>query len=113
MISHLLSQARSQARHSAGTAGIGLFAGLTLCVGLAFWTSAAWYLLVALTSPMHACLILGAIYTGAALIAFAVVAARGNKPTPLPEPEKKPQATMDNLVSAFMSGLNAGARTRS
>lgn len=113
MISKLLSQARTQARHSAGTAGIGLFAGLALCVGLAFWTGAAWYLLVTLTSPFHACLILGAIYTGAALIGFAIVAARADKPSPPPEPEKKPEATMDNLVSAFMTGLSAGARTRS
>lgn len=113
MIENLLSQARAKARHSAGTAGIGVFAGLALCVGLAFWTGAAWYLLLTLTSPMHACLILGAIYTGAALIGFGIVAMRAEKAVPPPEPVKQPEATMDNLVTAFMKGLNAGARTRS
>lgn len=113
MFPNLLSQARAQARHSAGTAGIGVFAGLALCLGLAFWTGAAWYLLVALTTPLNACLILGAIYTGAALIGFAIVSMRAKKPVAPPEPAKQPEATMDNLVSAFMTGLTAGARTRS
>lgn len=112
MLSNMLANARAQARHSAQSAGIGVFASLALIVGLAFWTGAIWLFLLTLTSPLNACVILGAAYTGAGLIGFATITMRRAKPVQQTS-TKPPQATMDGLVSAFMTGLTAGARTRS
>ena len=112
MLTNMLANARAQALHSAQSAGIGVFASLALLVGLAFWTGATWLFLLTLTSPLNACVILGAVYTGAGLIGFAAIAMRSAKPTPQ-TPKSPPEATVEGLLSAFMTGVTAGARTRS
>lgn len=109
----MLANARAQASHSAKTASIGAFAGLAILVGLAFWTGAAWLFLLTVTTPLNASIILGAVYTGAGLIGFAIVSMRGQKPVAPTAPPKPPEATLETLLSAFMTGLNAGARKRS
>lgn len=111
MLEQLVSKARAQAEQTAQTAAIGLFACVALAVGLAFWTLAGWLLLVTVTSPANAAVILGAVYSGAGIIALAVISTRRKKPVPQPAP--KPDASLESLLSAFMTGLNAGARTRS
>ncbi|MCX7566576.1 phage holin family protein [Sulfitobacter sp. F26169L] len=114
MIGNLIANARAQAQHTAGTAAIGLCAGIALCIGLAFWTAACWMFLITVTSILNATIIIAAIYTGAGLIGLAIASMRSRKTPPAPEPVRQPEPpTMDNLVAAFMSGLTAGARTRS
>ena len=113
MLENVLAQARAQASHSAQSAGIGVFAGLAMAVGLAFWTGACWFFLLTLTTPLNACLIIGAVYTGAGMIGFSIVSMRSRKPQPPPTPVKRPEATMEALIGAFLSGLDAGARRRS
>ena len=113
MVSGMLAKASAQAGHSARTVGIGLFASLALLVGLAFWTGAAWFLLLTVTTPLNACLVLGAVYTGAALVAFSVMSMRSKKPVAPPQPTKAAEANMETMMAAFMTGLNAGSRRRS
>ncbi|WP_298858584.1 hypothetical protein [uncultured Sulfitobacter sp.] len=112
MISAIVNKARAKAEHTAGTAAIGLGASLALGVGLAFWTGAGWLYLITVTTPLNAAMILGALYTGAGCIGFAVVATRRQAPI-TKEPVVETSPTFDNIMSAFMSGVTAGARTRS
>lgn len=98
---------KTKAKQAARTAGIGAAAMLALAIGLMFWTLAAWLFLLTQTSPLGAAAILGALYSGAGLIGVAVVLMRK-------EPQEQPTATptIDSLVSAFMTGVKAGSRTR-
>lgn len=90
-----------------------MLAGLAILAGLAFWTAAGWFFLLTVTTPLNASLILGALYTGAGLIGFGIVSMRSRKAAAPRKPAKAPEATLESLVSAFITGLNAGARTRS
>ena len=114
MLSHLVARARVQVEQTAQTAAIGLFACVALTVGLVFWTLAGWLFLLTVTTPLNAAVILGAVYTGVGLIGLASVSMRRKKPVPQPAPvAPAPEATFEGLMAAFMSGMNAGARTRS
>jgi hypothetical protein len=114
MLGHLAEGMRLRAAHVARTTAIGLGAGILLCVGIAFWTAAGWMFLLTQTSAVNAAVIMGALYTGAALIGFGVVASRRRTPPPAPQPAPPPPTpSFDTLMGAFMSGVTAGARTRS
>jgi amino acid transporter len=99
----------ARTKYAAGTAGIGAFATIALCVGLVFWTMAAWIFLATVVSTLAAALILGSFYTGAAFLGFAVMSARKRRviahrpPRPL---------TTESIIAAFISGIKAGASTR-
>lgn len=73
MFDRLLTTARAQARETAQTAAIGVFAIVALAVGISFWTVAGWLFLLTVTTA----------------------------------------ATLEKLIAAFISGMNAGAKTRS
>jgi hypothetical protein len=109
----MIAHARAKAGYSAKTASIGMFAAFAMIIGLAFWTAAAWLLLLTLTTALNASLIIGAFYTGAGLLGFGIVAVRTQKSVAPPAPVKAPEATLESLISAFITGLNAGARKRS
>ncbi|KIN74163.1 hypothetical protein [Sulfitobacter guttiformis] len=113
MLAAFIDSARREAKHTAGTAAISFGAGILLCIGLAFWTAAGWMLLLTVTSPINAAMIMGAIFTGAALIGFAVVSVRGSNHKKRPAHAAPKPPTLDGLIAAFISGLTAGARTRS
>ena len=113
MFANLISHARAQAQHTAGVAAIGLGAGIALCVGLAFWTVAIWFLVLAVAGPVTAALIIGALYTGAGLIGLSIASTRARKNISPPKPVEEPPAPdMDGLIGAFITGLKAGARAR-
>lgn len=89
-----------------------------LAVGIAFWTIAAWLFLLTVTTAVNAPIILGALYTGAGLVGFGVASMRSQKTVQKPAPPepvspKSPEATLEKLIAAFISGMNAGAKTRS
>jgi hypothetical protein len=113
MLDSIFASARIRAAHTARSTAIGLGAAVFLCVGIGFWTAAGWMFLVTQTTALNAAIIMGALYTGAALVCFGVIAARHAKPLPKPQPAVQPAPTFDNLVAAFMTGLSAGSRTRS
>lgn len=114
MFDTLISQARNSARRSAKTAAISAGAAVALAVGLAFWTAAGWIFLLTLTTSLNAAIIIGALYTGAGLIGFAIASMRGSK-TPPPQPAQPPKGapTIESFITAFMTGVTAGSRTRS
>lgn len=112
MINAILHNARAKAEHTAGTAAIGLAASIALGIGLLFWTGAGWPFLLTVTTPLNPAMILGAVYTGAGCIGFAVVSTRRQAPVQK-EPIVEAAPTVDNLISAFLSGLSAGSRKRS
>jgi len=113
MFDNFIRQARNTARRSARTAAIGLGASIALAVGLAFWTAAGWFFLLTQTTALNAAVIMGALYTGAGLIGFAVVSMRGSKPPEPAAPPPQSPPTVESLIAAFISGMNAGSRTRS
>ena len=114
MLSHLVARVRVQVEQSAQTAAIGLFVFIALSVGLVFWTMAGWLFLLTVTTPLNAAVILAAVYTGIGLIALAMASVRRKKPVVRPEPvAAAPDASLEGLLAAFMTGMNAGARTRS
>jgi|AntRauTorckE5430_2_1112549.scaffolds.fasta_scaffold12883_3 hypothetical protein len=99
----------AKTKHAAGTAGIGLIASFALCIGLGFWTLSAWMFLLTQTTPLNAAIILAAVYTGAGLIGFGVVSSRKRSHVQHQPPAT---ATVDSLMSAFMTGVKAGSSTR-
>lgn len=115
MFDTLISQARDSARHSAKTAAISVGAAVAIAVGLAFWTAAGWIFLLTLTTSLNAAIIIGALYTGAGLIGFAIASMRGSRTPPPPQPAQPHQGppTIESFITAFMTGVTAGSRTRS
>ncbi len=114
MLGQFVSRAEAKASHAARSAAIGLGAGIALCVGLFFWTLAAWLFLLTVTSSMVAALIIGCIYSGGGLIGFAIISSRGRKTPPAPvQRNPEPQVGLDALVAAFMKGAQAGSRVKS
>lgn len=111
MLDTLKANIRHEAEQTARKAAFGFAGGLLLAAGIAFWTAAAWMFLLTLTTSLNTALIIGSVYAGGGLICLALAARRPVKPSK-PAPAPKP-ASMDSLVAAFMTGLNAGARTRS
>ncbi|MCA0042240.1 phage holin family protein [Celeribacter litoreus] len=86
---------------------LGLAGGLLLIIGLGFLTLAAWILLVDLQGTANAALIIGCVYTGAALLTLAATRVK-RQPAPPPE-----QPSPMGLVSqAFLEGLGAGYSAR-
>lgn len=113
MLEHFASRVRAEAEQTAQTAAIGLFATLAIATGLAFWTLAVWLFLLTVTTAINAAVILGAFYTGAGLVGFAIASVRRKKPVSKPQQPQPPEATLESLLTAFMSGMNAGAKARS
>ena len=119
MFDHLQSRIHDAASRAGRTAAIGLGASVALCVGLGFLTLSAWLFLLTVTEPAMAALIIGGVYTGTALIAFATLSSSDRntrKPSAkLQEKtaEAEEEAPLPPLAQAFVSGLRAGARARS
>ena len=114
MLGQFVSRAEAKASHVARSAAIGLGAGIAMCIGLFFWTLAAWLFLLTVTAPMVAALIIGCIYSGGGLIGFAIISSRSRKPPPAPLQSKpEPQVGLDGLVDAFIKGAQAGSRVKS
>lgn len=118
MIDKALDKASRKASHAAGSAAIGLGAGVALAVGVAFWTLAAWLFMTEVTTAMNAAAIIGAVYVGLGCLGFAVVSIRGKKqktyhPPAAEHAPQQQQANVDNLMGAFVTGMNAGIRARS
>lgn len=111
----LFEQRASHAAKKAGrTVAIGLGALISLGVGCAFLTLSAWLFLVTVTEPAIAALIIGGVYTGAALILLARAGtSKSEKPAPAPTPDQPLPPDMSPLVAAFVTGIQAGARARS
>jgi|AntRauMFilla1563_2_1112583.scaffolds.fasta_scaffold45534_2 hypothetical protein len=107
MFDRIMASASAQAAHTARSTAIGLGAGILLCIGIGFWTLAGWMFLLTQTTAVNAAMIIGALYTGAALLGFGFLASRHAVPPPTAQPAPP---TFDTLVAAFMTGLSAGSR---
>ncbi|MBD3665115.1 hypothetical protein [Sulfitobacter aestuariivivens] len=118
MIQAFLVRAKVSAAHTAQTAVLGLVGLMALLVGLAFFTLAAWLGLSAVTTPLNAALIIGAVYFGLAFVIFAVIALRARTKrlahTALQTPHPAAPATaegMAGIIAAFLAGLTAGRKS--
>ncbi|QUJ75957.1 hypothetical protein KDD17_13620 [Sulfitobacter albidus] len=113
MFDRALDKASASAKSAARNAALGLIAGLTFTVGLAFLTVAAWLVLATLMPLFQVAAIIGAVYVGIACIVLAILLTRGKgttEPAPVASP---PPPSFDGLLGAFMTGMNAGAQARS
>ncbi|MEQ6249289.1 hypothetical protein ABMC89_10405 [Sulfitobacter sp. HNIBRBA3233] len=115
MLDRLLAHASHRASHAAGSAAIGLGAGILLFVGLGFWTAAGWIFLISVTTALNAALIMGSVFFGAALIGFAIVAIRRRNERIRNSHSSARQKAMsiEQIILAFVTGMTAGSRTRS
>ena len=113
MISSLIANARAEAAQTAKSAAFGFAGSVLLCVGVGFWTAAAWMFLVTLTTVLNTAVILGAVYSGAGLIAFGLAAAKRHKSAKPSPAQEASQPTIESFLAAFVTGLTAGSKLRS
>ncbi|MDP0927846.1 phage holin family protein [Paracoccus onubensis] len=97
-----------------GAAMLGMIGGISLIIGLAFLTAAAWIALADRYDTLVAALVLGCVYVALSAVLLAILAMRGSRrpasrpPAPPPRPASDPLA----LVEAFFSGFEAARRKR-
>lgn len=84
--------------------------GLSLAVGLAFLTVAAWIFLTAVATPLTAALVIGGVYTGLGLIMMGLSSARSTEPAPVARTHAPSEAPP--LMQAFLHGMQAGANAQ-
>ena len=114
-----MHNAQVAATRTAHTAVLGLAAGLLLTVGGGFLTLAAWLLLLTVTTPLYAAVILGCTFSGVALILLAVMSARRkSNAKQLERVAQQPQTVpsgdiVNQLVMTFLAGITAGRKARS
>lgn len=114
MLTQLVLRAEAKAARTARSAAIGFGAGVCLCIGLFFWTVAAWIFLLSVTSAGAAAVVLACAYTGAGLIGLGVLSLRRRRvpPAAVAPPAPPPAVGLDGLVDSFMKGVQAGSRVR-
>lgn len=116
MFDRLIQRAEDSAARTARKAALGLGAGIFMVVGVGFLTVAAWMLISALLSPLHAATIIGATFLGVGLILVGFAASKTSD-TVAPEPKQGPsrpaEEMLPQMVAAFMSGIQAGRQARS
>jgi len=98
------------ARLAARRAAFGLVSTLLLLVGFAFFTAAAFMAMQAARGAIFAALVVGAAYTGLALILLAIGMRR-----PLPPPVAAPPVaavSLAGIAGAFVQGIGAGIAAR-
>ncbi len=115
MLTNLVRKAQNTAARTARKTAFGAGALACLGVGLGFLTAAAWMFLLTQTTPMNAALILGGVYSGVGFVLLAIMGSIGKS-----DSEEKPtesaamvEADIAKIITAFMTGLSAGRRTRS
>lgn len=118
MLSGLINKARDSAARTARQAALGAGGLLFILVGLGFLTMAAWLFLITVTTPMNAALILGGTYFGIGFILIGAGSYAGQQHRKVQEPELRtpaatPEQMVPQIVSAFLTGLAAGQKTRS
>lgn len=118
MFDGLVDKVQDAAARSGCKAAIGLDAVICLSVGLAFLPFAAWLVLVSVTTPINAPLIIGGVYSGIALIMIGALNADGDTVSSEPSRHAHQCERTDvnmgpKIVEAFTNGLHAGWRLRS
>jgi len=116
MLSGFIRQAQRTAKQTARKAALGLVGGLFALAGTSFLTLAAWLYLMTVTTALNAALILGAAYMGLELIFLALSAAKTGPSAhqkPAEPAEPKQDDMMSQVVTAFMTGVQAGQKARS
>jgi len=108
-----MHNAQAAATRTAHTAVLGLAAGVLLAVGAGFLTLAAWLLLLTVTTPLYAAVVLGCGFTGVALIVLAVMSIRkrSNKQHSAPQPAAQGDI-LNQIVVTFLAGITAGQKAR-
>ncbi len=100
-------------RDTARKTGLGLMGSVLLMVGLGFLTTAAWIVLEAEYGAATAALVLGCIYTGLALVAFAATGSKKPQARTAQERGHPPSSSPMSLVlTAFLDGLGSGYKAR-
>ncbi|UWR22695.1 hypothetical protein [Sulfitobacter sp. S190] len=115
MLDHFVTRIEHGVSDAASAAAIGLGAGIALAVGVAFWTVAGWMLLVRLADPLIAAVVMGALYTGAGLIALAIMSMRRRRKKRIKQDMRATHSPggVQGLLTAFMTGMTAGSQSRS
>ena len=97
---------RHQAARTAQQAGL-ITGGMLICaVGVGFLTLSAWLLLVSLTDPAYAALIIAGTYLGVGAILVGL-SGRSGSPN-MAHSSAQGDQQVSSLVEAFLYGLNAG-----
>ena len=118
MFAPLFAAAQIRAEDTVKRGILSLGAVLLLVVGVGFLAAAAWLVLAELRSAIFACMVVGLVLVGLALL-LALVARR--KRVPVVHPGIPPQqavppvtaaAYAPSLAQAFLTGLNVGLRGR-
>ncbi len=109
----MLDGLKSKATRTAKRAGLLSGGLLAICVGLAFFTGAAWLYLSAVTDPLTAALVLGGAYLGLGLLTIGIALSGGSEDhhaaTLAHGPARQePQAAQPPLMQAFLHGMQAG-----
>ena len=120
MLALLLQSVQATAARTAQTAVLGLVASVTFLIGMAFMTLAAWLVLVSVTTPLVAALILGFFYMGIALIILALMSARSRArrrqlrtaATTATAASVVTGGGLTQFALAFIAGLTAGRKAR-
>jgi fatty acid desaturase len=116
MFSLISQRIHHAATRTAQTAALGAGAVFLLVIGLGFMTLAAWLFLISVTAPVNAALIMGAVYLGAGCLVLVALSVRNNRQEKQASPPPV-SATADTvlmqLVTAFITGITAGRKSRS
>jgi vacuolar-type H+-ATPase subunit I/STV1 len=116
MLSSLLQAFQSNLRRAAQRAAIGAVALIFCMTGVFFLTLAAWIALAAALGTLSAALILGLVFMGVGLLAFALVAMRRtsvpHRSVPPAPPPPPPPVRQTDLINAFLAGLDAAKSMR-
>ncbi|QIE47331.1 hypothetical protein G5B38_18370 [Pseudohalocynthiibacter aestuariivivens] len=114
----IVDSLRQDARAAARTAALASAGVLLGIVGLGFLTVALWMFIVIVSTPLTAATVIGALYSGVALILLAIASSRRSRVTTDPAPAAAPPppppaAPFVQMAEGFAMGMQAGRAARS